>query len=208
MKNTLYGALLSAFPGGAFWLLFLFFVCFFGIHIVRLAKIGWQYRKGAPKPAPKAAPAKKTAAKPSAAGAGAADSASPARARLLHRGAQAQAPARDLFDTPRNPLQITRRVLCGRGLSLQEGILKKGQSVRPTQPCPRDIIENREMPSRKNAVKAADAGAPPFAASRRFRIHSAVIYPLRLPRSDRRTFRDCRRPPKAVRDDKRAWFRR
>ena len=206
MKNTLYGALLSAFPGGAFWLLFLFFVCFFGIHIVRLAKIGWQYRKGAPKPAPKAE--EKPRPRAPAAGAGAADSASPARARLLHRGTQAQAPARDLFDAPRNPLQIARRVLCDRGLSLQEGILKKGQSVRPTQPCPRDIIKNREMPSRKNAVKAADAGAPPFAASRRFRIHSAVIYPLRLPRSDRRTFRDCRRPPKAVRDDKRDGFRR
>lgn len=66
MKNTLYGALLSAFPGGAFWLLFLFFVCFFGIHIVRLAKIGWQYRKGAPKPAPKAEEKPRPAPQPQA----------------------------------------------------------------------------------------------------------------------------------------------
>ena len=66
MKNTLYGVLLSAFPGGAFWLLFLFFVCFFGIHIVRLAKIGWQYRKGAPKPAPKAEEKPRPAPQPQA----------------------------------------------------------------------------------------------------------------------------------------------
>lgn len=66
MKNTLYGALLSAFPSGAFWLLFLFFVCFFGIHIVRLAKIGWQYRKGAPKPAPKAEEKPRPAPQPQA----------------------------------------------------------------------------------------------------------------------------------------------
>lgn len=66
MKNTLYGALLSAFPSGAFWLLFLFFVCFFGIHIVRLAKIGWQYRKGAPNPAPKAEEKPRPAPQPQA----------------------------------------------------------------------------------------------------------------------------------------------
>lgn len=44
MKN----ALLSASASGAFWLLFLFFVCFFGVHTVRLAKLGWKYRKQPP----------------------------------------------------------------------------------------------------------------------------------------------------------------
>lgn len=37
--------LLSAPASGAFWLIFLFIVCFFGVHTVRLAKLGWKYRK-------------------------------------------------------------------------------------------------------------------------------------------------------------------
>lgn len=42
MKNCL----LSASASGAFWLIFLFVACFLGVHTVRLAKIGWRYRKG------------------------------------------------------------------------------------------------------------------------------------------------------------------
>ena len=41
-------ALLSATAGGAFWLLFLFFVCFFCVHTARLARMGWQARKTPP----------------------------------------------------------------------------------------------------------------------------------------------------------------
>ena len=41
MKNCLLTAPLT----GAFWLIFLFVVCFLGVHLVRLAKIGWKYQK-------------------------------------------------------------------------------------------------------------------------------------------------------------------
>lgn len=48
MKNCLLSAPLS----GAFWLIFLFILCFFGVHVVRLAKIGWKYQKRHGEPAP------------------------------------------------------------------------------------------------------------------------------------------------------------
>ena len=41
MKNCL----LSASGNGAFWLIFLLIFCFFSVHTIRLAKIGWKYRK-------------------------------------------------------------------------------------------------------------------------------------------------------------------
>ena len=48
MKNCLLSVPLS----GAFWLIFLFILCFFGVHVVRLAKIGWKYQKRHGEPAP------------------------------------------------------------------------------------------------------------------------------------------------------------
>ena len=48
MKNCLLSVPLS----GAFWLIFLFILCFFGVHVVRLAKIGWKYQTRRGEPAP------------------------------------------------------------------------------------------------------------------------------------------------------------
>ena len=41
MKNCLLGAAAR----GAFWLAFIFVVCFLSVHLVRLAKIGWNHQK-------------------------------------------------------------------------------------------------------------------------------------------------------------------
>jgi hypothetical protein len=45
-NESMRNCLLSASASGAFWLIFLFVACFLGVHTVRLAKIGWKYRKG------------------------------------------------------------------------------------------------------------------------------------------------------------------
>lgn len=38
-------SLLASPVGGIFWLLALFIICFFGVHIARLAHIGWIHRE-------------------------------------------------------------------------------------------------------------------------------------------------------------------
>ncbi len=52
---------------GAFWAIFLFSLCFFAVHILRLAQIGWEHtQKKEPPPEEKEQPAKAEEKKPPA----------------------------------------------------------------------------------------------------------------------------------------------
>jgi len=46
---------------GCWWLVLLFLVCFFGVHVTRLAKLGWEYQKQNAKPVQPPSPPEKTA---------------------------------------------------------------------------------------------------------------------------------------------------
>lgn len=185
MKNCL----LSAAASGAFWLILLFVVSFLAVHTVRLAKIGWNYQKRHVTP-PEKSSAEKRGSEPArrdppaketseAPGGGKAS-----RTRLLYRGAQKTPSSGNLFPAERNQIQISNPAFAVNG---KGGELRNCFFCRVCLSLPSSIRPHTNL-----AI---------FSGGRKMR----VTFPRARPP---RTFRDCRRPPTAVRGDKRASSRR